>query len=137
MIRPAPAVGDMLRRLRVERQLSLAGVAAQAGVSVATLSRVETSKQTLDVPMLQTLARILGVPAGEILGEDGNDDDPATLERRLARLSGADRTKLFLDASRRRNAKELGNVLDDLLSTIDVLRDELLEVQRSVRRRKR
>jgi transcriptional regulator with XRE-family HTH domain len=129
-------IGERLRRLRAERHLSLAKVAEKAGVSVATLSRVETNKQNMDVSMLITLAGILGVPASEILDDSTSDDDRAALTRRLARLSRADRTKLFVDSSRRRE-KALSSVVDDLLATLDILRDELIEVQQTARQKKR
>lgn len=136
MTNQAAEIGGRLRGIRAERQLPLAIVAAKAGVSVATLSRVETNKQNIDVAMLMTLAGILGVAPSEILGDHSTDDDRASLTRRLARLSRAERMKLFLEASRRRE-RALGAVVDDLLATLDLLRDELLEVQKSVRRKKR
>lgn len=130
------SIGANLRRARVERELSLARVASEAGVSVATLSRVETEKQSVDVALLVTLARILGLSAAELLGEPATDD-PTALARGMARLSTADRTKVFLDASRYRDGKQLGAILDDLVTTIDLMREELLRVQQSVRQRKR
>lgn len=129
-------IGERLRRLRAERQFSLATVAEKVGVSVATLSRVETNKQNIDVAMLVTLAGILGVAPSEILGDKESDDDHAVLTRRLSRLSRADRTKLFVESSRRRE-KALASVVDDLLATLDILREELVEIQKGVRRRKR
>lgn len=132
-----PLIGNTLRRLRAARGLSLAGVAEQAGISTATLSRVETNKQNLDVELLLALARILRVPAGEILGDGVDGNDPDTLARRLSELRPADRTKVILQSARRRRPNELQTTLDDLLATVELLRDELLSVQRAVRRRKR
>lgn len=136
MTNQAAEIGERLRRLRAERQLSLANVAEKAGVSVATLSRVETNKQNMDVSMLVTLSGILGVAPSEVLGDPSTDDDRAALTRRLSRLSRADRTKLFVDSSRRRE-RALSVVVEDLLATLDILRDELVEAQKSVRRKKR
>ena len=130
-----PPIGETLRRLRNAKALSLAGVAEQAGISVATLSRVETNKQSLDVPLLLTLAQILDVTPAEILGAREDGDATAALRRGLARLPAAERTRVFLQSSRRNTPKELQATLDDLLSTVDILRDELLAVQRAVRRR--
>jgi hypothetical protein len=48
----------------------------------------------------------------------------------------AERARIFIDSSRQRNAA-IADTVDDLLVTIDVLREELLHVQRAVRRRKR
>lgn len=128
-------IGETLRRFRIERHLSLAAVAEEAGVSVATLSRVETNKQSVDVALLLELARILDVPPAEILGGDGEVDDVGSLARRLATLRPADRTRVFLESSRRGNGKQVQTTIDDLLLTIDVLREELLAVRRAVRRR--
>jgi transcriptional regulator with XRE-family HTH domain len=127
------SVGPVLRRLRTERELALAAVASQAGISVATLSRIETNKQSIEVGVLLTLAGILGVSAADILRDGEEKDDLGSLARRIGTLSPVDRTKLFLDASRRPvNGKQLGAVLDDLLSTVEMLRQELLTVQRSL-----
>jgi transcriptional regulator with XRE-family HTH domain len=60
-------VGDALRRIRRGHRLSLRHVAEQVGVSVATLSRVETNKQSVDVALLLALAGALRVDVGEIL----------------------------------------------------------------------
>jgi transcriptional regulator with XRE-family HTH domain len=130
-------IGESLRRLRLERQLSLSGVAAQAGVSVATLSRVETGKQTVDVVLLLTIARILGVAPSEILGSDQPGDELDELTRRISRLPAADRGKVFSESSRRRTTRDVSATMDDLLAQIDLLRDDLLELQRRVRTRKR
>jgi transcriptional regulator with XRE-family HTH domain len=128
-------IGETLRRFRIERQLSLAAVAEEAGVSVATLSRVETNKQSVDVALLFELARILEVPPAEIIGGDGEADDVGSLARRLATLRPADRTRVFLESSRRGNGKQVQATIADKLLTIDVLREELLAVRRAVRRR--
>jgi transcriptional regulator with XRE-family HTH domain len=132
-----PIIGENLRRVRAEQQLSLSAVADQAGISVATLSRVETNKQSLDVSLLLTLARILDVPAAEILGEGDSSRDLKAVTRLLAELPASERTQVFLEASRRKESKHLGTAIDDLLSTIDMLREELLKVHRTVKRRQR
>lgn len=136
MTRPNVAVGDTLRRLRTERSLSLAGVSERAGISVATLSRVETNKQSLEVGLLLTLAGILGVSAAEILG--GHQETAESLASRIAALPAAERAKVFLKAARPRRERKLEAALDGLVSTVEVLRDELLSVHRALgQRRKR
>lgn len=130
-------IGETLRRLRTERELSLAGVAQQARISIATLSRVETNKQNLDVDLLLTLARILGVSAAEILGDREEADDVDQLSRRLAALPAAKRTKVILQSSRRRDPKQIQSTLDDLVAAVEILRDELVAVNRAVRRQPR
>ena len=56
-----------LRGLREERGLSLDEVAAAAGMSPSTLSRLETGKRRLAVDHLAPLARALGVSVDELL----------------------------------------------------------------------
>lgn len=133
---PTIAVGENLRRARIERQLSLASVAEQAGISVATLSRVETDKQNVDVALLLKIARILDVSAAELLGERDDDDDFATLARRVAGLAPSERARLFFEVSRRRE-KGVAASVEELLATLAFLRQELVNVQKSIRRRSR
>ncbi|HEX6096969.1 MAG TPA: helix-turn-helix transcriptional regulator [Thermoanaerobaculia bacterium] len=135
MTRPNFSVGETLRRLRAERAFSLATVAERAGISVATLSRVETNKQSLEVGLLVTLAGILGVSAAEILG--GEQENVDSLSRRLAALPAAERAQVLLKSARPRSGSELGSALDGLVSTVEVLRDELLSVQHALRRRRK
>lgn len=130
-------LGQTLRRLRQERQLSLTQVAGKAGVSVATLSRVETNKQSVDVELVTTLARILDVAPSALLGGPGGDGGGiGSLARRLASLRPEERTQVFVESSRRRDTRQLASVLDDLLSTLDILRDELMQVHRAVKRKR-
>lgn len=136
MPEPTPSVSETLRRLRNERALSLAEVAEQAGISVATLSRVETNKQGIEVGLLLTLARILGVSAAEIVG--GEEQDAASLSRRIAQLPAAERARVFSSSTPRpRRGKELESTLNDLVATVEVLREELLGVQRALDRGRR
>jgi len=65
-------IGQMLRQIRRDHRLSLRHVAEQAGVSVATLSRVETNKQSVDVALLLALAEVLHISAGDLLGDGKN-----------------------------------------------------------------
>jgi transcriptional regulator with XRE-family HTH domain len=107
-------VGETLRRIRREHRLSLRHVAEQAGISVATLSRVETSKQSVDVTLLLALARILRVSVADLVGDHGNGDGDAP----------------------RREPKRLEQTMDDLLATLDLVRNELANVHRDVKRGK-
>lgn len=130
-------VGPALRRLRTERNIALAAIAEQAGISIATLSRIETNKQSIEVGMLLTLARILDVPAADILDSGDGYDDVEVLSRRLAALPPDARSKVFRNSAPKRNTKDLRPALDDLISTVDMMREELLNVQRASRRRKK
>ena len=123
--------------MRLNRRLSLASVAEQAGISVATLSRIETEKQGLGVDLLVTLAGILGTSPADVLGSSDDGENLSALSQRMARLGAPQRTQVFLESSRRRRDVPLETVLDDLLSAVDVLRDELIHVQRAAGQRRR
>ncbi|HSP33458.1 MAG TPA: helix-turn-helix transcriptional regulator [Thermoanaerobaculia bacterium] len=129
------SVGPTLRRLRTDRDIALVAVAEQAGISVATLSRVETNKQSIDVALLFTLARILGTSPADILNSGDDREDIESLSRRVAALPPEARTKVFRKSSASRKPKQIQPVLDELISTVDMMREELLTVQRAMRGR--
>ena len=131
MTRPSQTVGGNLRHYRTSMGLSLSTVAAQAGISAATLSRIETAKQNLDVALLQKLAGVLRiVPAA--LFDNGDDLDHTGVMRHLAGMPSGERARIFVEASR---AGETS--LDDVLSMLEVLRQEITRLQREVPRRRR
>jgi len=133
---PRTEVGARIRTARQHRRLSLSDVAGRMGLSVATLSRIETSKQSIDVDLLLSLSRVLGVTPSRFLGEPDGDHDIEVLADRVAALSAADRAKLIQEAARRRRGGDLAAVIGDLMSTLDVMREELEKAARGSRRRK-
>lgn len=136
MSQPSLEVGTNIRLARQQRGWSLSDVADRTGMSVATLSRIETSKQSIDVALLVTLARVLGVSAARLLGDDDGQDMDVLAER-VAALSGSDRARLLQTASRHRRDGDMAAVVSDLLSTLDVMREELEHVARSSRKRRK
>ena len=60
--RPRPLVGGRIRRRRVERGLTLAGVAELSGLNVGYLSQVENDKASPSLETLASLAAALDVP---------------------------------------------------------------------------
>jgi transcriptional regulator with XRE-family HTH domain len=56
------AVGERLRDLRQQRELSIRALAARSGLAINTLSMIENGKTSPSVSTLQILARVLGVP---------------------------------------------------------------------------
>lgn len=135
-------VGNALRGARNARGMSLSEVATAAGVSAATLSRIETEKQGVDVSLLLSITAILHVTPADILA---NDDDRQHSEERLvdalAALPSAERAKIVAAASRRRpsrkTSEQLQAQLEMLLMTVDLIREELTELQHETRRRGR
>lgn len=134
-----PEVGAALRLARQARRLSLSDVAGKAGMSVATLSRIETGKQNVDVSLLVNLAHILHVSPAALLEGGGDGRQPATvLAEELALLSPAERARVLASAlkqSRQDGSKEaLHARVENLLTTLDLIREELHHVRKDIRR---
>jgi transcriptional regulator with XRE-family HTH domain len=60
-------LGKRLRSLRMERGLTLQGLAAAASVSVSMLSSVERGQKAVTVVVLSRIAEGLGVPLAELV----------------------------------------------------------------------
>lgn len=134
-----PEIGVALRMARQARRLSLSDVAAKAGMSVATLSRIETGKQNVDVSLLVNLAHILHVsPAALLEGNGDGRQSTVVLAEELALLSPAERARVLASAlkqSRKDGSKEaLHARVESLLTTLDLIREELLHVRKDIRR---
>ena len=63
-------IGRRLRQLRIERGLTIAGLAEKSGYSQGYLSKMENSKSSPPVSTLMTLAKALGVNVSEIFSEE-------------------------------------------------------------------
>ena len=61
------AVGPRLRTLRRQREITLADLSAQTGVSVSTLSRLESGDRRPTLELLLPLARAYGVTLDELV----------------------------------------------------------------------
>jgi transcriptional regulator with XRE-family HTH domain len=64
-------IGEALRRLRRERDLSQESVASSCGMSRSALANIEAGQQRLAVHHLLALARVLGVDAASLLPDAG------------------------------------------------------------------
>jgi transcriptional regulator with XRE-family HTH domain len=148
-------VGERIREARLAQNRSLADVAGKAQISVATLSRIENAKQSVEVGLFLLLARVLSIPAHELLGtqeedENGNGNghgesklDP--LVRRIAALGAQDRLDLWkeLAAERRaqrgkargNEARQMAQHVEELLAQVDFLREELEGVRKRIKTR--
>jgi transcriptional regulator with XRE-family HTH domain len=80
------AVGPRLRRLRLRRDVTLAALAEQTGISASTLSRLESGLRRPTLEQLLPLARVHGVTLDELV------DAPPTGDPRLnlRPVAGAD-----------------------------------------------
>ena len=61
-------VGPRLRRIRKERGATLAGLSAVTGISVSTLSRLESGLRKPSLELLLPIARAHKVPLDELVG---------------------------------------------------------------------
>lgn len=134
-------IGERLRIARRNRDLSLETVASRLGVSVATLSRIETSKQGMDLPFFLTLASTIGIDPAKLIGSDAQAaEGHEGLVRQLAALAPDERIEVMVAAGRgshngHGNRRDLQRRLDGLLATIDLVREELVEIRRALRKR--
>lgn len=68
------SVGPRLRALRRQRQASLAALAEITGISVSTLSRLESGHRRPSLELLLPLARAHGVQIDDLVGGPGTGD---------------------------------------------------------------
>ncbi|RFA09242.1 XRE family transcriptional regulator [Subtercola boreus] len=67
-------VGARLRALRTARSITLAELSAETGVSVSTLSRLESGQRRPVLELLLPLARAYGVPLDDLVGAPPTGD---------------------------------------------------------------
>jgi transcriptional regulator with XRE-family HTH domain len=67
-------VGPRLKRLRTNRQLTLAGVAATTGISKSTLSRLETGGRRPTLELLLALSHAYRVPLDDLVAAPEEGD---------------------------------------------------------------
>ena len=142
-----PMIGERIRELRQAQGHSLADIAGKAKISVATLSRIENDKQSVDLGLFLVLAKVLQVAAHELLhvesdGESDGNVDP--LARRIAMLETKKRTELWRDVATERRAQrarsrsprtDTAQQVDEMLAQIDYMRDELENFRKRIKKR--
>jgi transcriptional regulator with XRE-family HTH domain len=134
-------VGTRIRAARQSRNLSLTELAGRADISAATLSRIERDKQNLDLGLFLTLTRILKLTPHEVLGDDEEGVDP--LVRAISGMQTGDRAQLWRSLaaerkthrSRKNDARQVVNEVDELLAQVDFIRGEIESVQKRLRHR--
>jgi transcriptional regulator with XRE-family HTH domain len=67
-------VGTRLRALRQKREITLAELAAETGISVSTLSRLESGGRRPTLELLLPLAQAHGVPLDDLVGAPATGD---------------------------------------------------------------
>jgi transcriptional regulator with XRE-family HTH domain len=74
------AVGPRLRTLRQQQEMTLAEVAAGTGISVSTLSRLESGQRRATLELLLPLARMFRLPLDELVGAPQTGDPRVRLQ---------------------------------------------------------
>jgi transcriptional regulator with XRE-family HTH domain len=127
-------IGARIRELRTARRMSLSEVAEKASISTATLSRIETGKQNIDVGLMTIIARVLHVSPHDFL--DAEEESDGYLADKIATLNPDDRARFWRDlsGSRLRNGtpsrhEDLGREVDEILAQIDFLRAEVERIR--------
>jgi transcriptional regulator with XRE-family HTH domain len=66
-------VGPRLKALRRERDVTLAGLSTTTGISVSTLSRLESGQRRANLELLLPIARAYGVPLDDLVAPPTSD----------------------------------------------------------------
>src|ERR1700716_2027362 len=112
------AVGPRLRALRQQRDTTLADLSAATGISVSTLSRLESGTRRPNLELLLPLARAHGVTLDELVGAPPTGDPrihlrPVTHRHGMTmlpltrRAGGIQAYKLVIPATSRRRQPDL------------------------------
>jgi transcriptional regulator with XRE-family HTH domain len=72
--RALDAVGRRLKLLRQERDITLASLSASTGISVSTLSRLESGQRRANLELLLPIARAYQVPLDDLVGAPPTGD---------------------------------------------------------------
>ena len=89
---PTAAVGANLRRIRVQRGLSLEKLARASGVSRAMLGQIELAQSTPTIGVLWKIARALGLPFSALLAAPAAERAKLLTAAQSKVLSSADGT---------------------------------------------
>ena len=130
--------GRALRNARLAHRLPLSEVAAEARISVATLSRIENEKQSIDVGLFLRLATIVGAnPVAVLSGSDEPHETPRDLARLLAARTAAELAEIFADttrhAHRTRPREPIALQFESVLAAVDLLIEEIRELRKRSR----
>ena len=68
------AVGPRLRALRGQRNLTLGDVSGATGISISTLSRLESGQRRPNLEILLPIAQVYGVPLDDLVGAPPTGD---------------------------------------------------------------
>ena len=137
-------IGEKLREVRQSQGRSLAEVAAKASISVATLSRIETEKQSIDVQLLLLLTGVLGIATSGMFSDGTGHSNGGSLAKQIVALDPRQRGELWRQvaierraqrATVRRGPQKIAEQIEELLEQLEVMREELEAIRARVRAR--
>lgn len=111
---PAEArVGERLREIRQQKNLSIRALASLSGLAINTLSMIENGKTSPSVSTLQILARALEVPIGAFF-------EQATVEKKIVHVRSQQRPMVMIDTTQLEHlGKDLaGNAVQPFVVTL-------------------
>ena len=94
--RTLDAVGPRLKQLRMHREITLTDLAAETGISISTLSRLEAGLRRPTLEQLLPLARACGVTLDELAGAPPTGNSPYSPGIPLTRRSGGIQSYKFV-----------------------------------------
>jgi transcriptional regulator with XRE-family HTH domain len=74
-------IGASIKKIRVEKKMSLRRLAEATGISLSQLSKIETGKGDTTVRNLQRIARAFGAPVSRIINETETRINPRPIRR--------------------------------------------------------
>ena len=138
-------IGENIRQARIGQQRSLADVAKKAKISIATLSRIENDKQTLDLGLFLTLAKVLDRTPIDLIGDEtsANESKLDPMVKKIVAFEASERAELWRElAIARRNARTkrkrtpahvLAQQVEEMVAQFDFMREELENMRKRLR----
>jgi transcriptional regulator with XRE-family HTH domain len=107
-------VGNRLRELRQQQQLSIRALATRSGLAINTLSMMENGKTSPSVSTLQILARVLEVPITAFFAQE-------TVQKRVVHVRQSQRPMITVDTTQLEHlGKDLaGNAVQPFIVTLE------------------
>jgi transcriptional regulator with XRE-family HTH domain len=139
----AMAVGEKIRKARQAKQLSLQQVAEKAHLSSATLSRIETNKQSLDLELFVELSGILDLDPGVLLSTRGTGDqsvpvifDHLSPDQRIGvwrKLTDLTRGQTIRTRYRREHIRQIAVEIEVLVAQMEFMREQIEYLRKRLR----
>jgi transcriptional regulator with XRE-family HTH domain len=138
-------IGERIRKVRQAKNLSLQQVAQKTSLSSATLSRIETSKQSLDLEVFLQLATVLEFSPAQLLDEAEHDGDGAEGANMIDRLEPRDRLRMWRDLAtntktkktsltmRRAQIRAMALDAEELIAQLEFLREQIEYLRKRLR----